>query len=77
MEYQGGMPIVLLTTKTMTHSEEQELLELTRQNNMLLRAILRFVQHDEANDFMTNIVANLVANKIEGNTYVQRSNRIS
>ena len=50
----------------MTRSEEQELLELTRQNNGLLRAILRFVQHDEANDFMTNIVANLVANKMEG-----------
>lgn len=49
----------------MTRSEEQELLELTRQNNELLRAILRFVQHDEANDFMTNIVANLVANKME------------
>lgn len=57
----------------MTYSEEQELLELTRQNNELLRAILRFVQHDEANDFMTNIVANLVANKMEGNTYAQRS----
>ena len=57
----------------MTRSEEQELLELTRQNNMLLRAILRFVQHDEANDMMTNIVANLVANKMEGNTYAQRS----
>ena len=61
----------------MTRSEEQELLELTRQNNELLRAILRFVQHDEANDFMTNIVANLVANKMEGNTYAQRSNRVS
>ena len=57
----------------MTRSEEQELLELARQNNMLLRAILRFVQHDEANDMMTNIVANLVANKMEGNTYAQRS----
>lgn len=57
----------------MTRSEEQELLELTRQNNELLRAILRFVQHDEANDFMTNIVANLLANKMEGNTYAQRS----
>ena len=34
----------------MTRSEEQELLELTRQNNELLRAILHFVQHDEAND---------------------------
>lgn len=61
----------------MTRSEEQELLELTRQNNELLRAILRFVQHDEANDFMTNIVANLVANKMEGNTYEQRQIRFN
>lgn len=53
----------------MIRSEEQELLELTRQNNELLRAILRLVQHDEANDFMTNIVANLLANKMDGNTY--------
>ena len=58
----------------MIRSEEQELLELTRQNNELLRAILRFVQHDEGNDFITNIIANLMANKMEGNTYVQRSN---
>lgn len=50
----------------MTRSEEQELLELTRQNNQLLRAILRFVQHDEANDLSVNILANLMANKIEG-----------
>lgn len=56
----------------MIRSEEQELLELTRQNNQLLRAILRFVQKDEANDFLTNIVANLLANQMEGNTYVQR-----
>ena len=54
----------------MTRSEEQELLELTRQNNELLRAILRLVQHDEANDMMTNIVANLLANKMEGNANV-------
>ena len=49
----------------MTRSEEQELLELTRQNNELLRAILHFVQHDEANDFMTNVIANLVGNRID------------
>ena len=58
----------------MTYSEEKELLELTRQNNELLRAILRLVRHDEATDMMTNIVANLIANKMEGNTYAQRSN---
>ena len=51
----------------MTRSEEQELLELTRQNNELLRAILRFVQHDEANDFVTNVVANIIGNRIDPN----------
>lgn len=54
----------------MTRSEEQELLELTRQNNELLRAILRLVQHDEANDFMTNVIANLVGNRIDPQNYV-------
>ena len=56
----------------MTRSEEQELLELTRQNNEILRAILRLVQHDEANDFIHNIIANLLANRMEGNTNVYR-----
>lgn len=54
----------------MTRSEEQELLELTRQNNELLRAILRLVQHDEANDFVTNVIANLVGNRIDPQNYV-------
>ena len=58
----------------MTPSEEQELLKLIRENNMLLKVILRFVYHDEANDFATNLIANLLANKMEGNTYAQRSN---
>lgn len=53
----------------MTRSEEQELLELTRQNNELLRAILHFVQHDEANDFMTNVIANLIGNRIDPYNY--------
>ena len=56
----------------MTHSEEQELLELTRQNNILLRMILHLVQHDEGNDFIHNVIANLLSNKIDGNTYAQR-----
>ena len=56
----------------MTYSEEQELLELTRQNNALLKMILQLVQHDESNDFIHNIIANLLANKMEGNTYAQR-----
>lgn len=60
----------------MTYAEEQELLQLTRENNQLLKLILRLVQHDEGNDFMTNVVANLVANKMEGNTYGQRQRSI-
>ena len=56
----------------MTRSEEQELLELTRQNNQLLRAILRFVQHDEANDFATNIIANIIGNRIDPYNYGNR-----
>ena len=55
----------------MTHSEEQELLELTRQNNELLRAILHLVQHNEANDFMTNVIANLVGNRIDPQNYAK------
>lgn len=53
----------------MTRSEEQELLELTRQNNELLRAILHLVQHDEANDFIHNVIANLVGNRIDPYNY--------
>lgn len=58
----------------MTYDEERELLKLVKENNMLLKAILKFVHHDEANDFFTNIMANLIANQMEGNTYAQRSN---
>ena len=56
----------------MTYSEEQELLQLTRENNQLLKLILRLVWHDEGNNFVTNVVANLLSNRIDG--YVQRSN---
>lgn len=56
----------------MTYAEEQELLQLTRENNQLLQLILRYVQHDEGNDFITNIIANIIGNRIDP-TYVQRS----
>lgn len=49
----------------MTYSEEQELLQLTRENNQLLKLILRYVQHDEGNDFITNIIANVIGNRID------------
>ena len=50
----------------MTHAEEQELLQLVRDNKQLLKRILRLVKHDEGNDFMTNVVANLLSNRIDG-----------
>ena len=57
----------------MTRNEERELLELTRENNALLKYILRFVYRDDANDFMTNIIANIVGNRLDGGgSYAQR-----
>lgn len=57
----------------MTYTEERELLQLTRENNRLLHEILRFVHRDEANDFMTNIIANIIGNRLDGrNFYEQR-----
>lgn len=50
----------------MTYSEEQELLQLTRENNYLLKLILKLVWHDGGDDFMTNVVANLISNRITG-----------
>ena len=58
----------------MTYSEEQELLQLTRENNQLLKLILRLVWRDGGDDFMTNVVANLLSNRIDG--YGQRYNSI-
>ena len=56
----------------MTKSEERELLELTRQNNKILRAMLRFVQHDDANDFLTNVAANIIGNRLDQYNYAKR-----
>ena len=55
----------------MTYAEERELLQLTRENNQLLKLILRYVQHDEGNDFVTNIIANIIGNRIDP-SYAQR-----
>ena len=59
----------------MTYTEEKELFKLVRENNALLRQILMYVRHDDANDFMTNILANIIGNRIDGGgNYAQRSN---
>lgn len=58
----------------MTYTEEQELLELTRQNHYLLTVICTAVLNNTNDAFIQDVIANLVANKMERNTYVQRSN---
>ena len=58
----------------MTYNEETELLQLTRENNALLKAILRYIKRDDADDFITNIIANVIGNRIDGGAYyAQRS----
>ena len=49
----------------MTYREEQYLLKTVKENNMMLRAIIQYLQHDNDTDFMRNIVANLFANNME------------
>ena len=58
----------------MTRIEEQELLELTRQNNDMLRQIIFYINCIEHNansenvgDFIRNILANLFSNKVDSN----------
>lgn len=46
--------------------EEQELLQLTRENNALLKQILRYIRHDDVTDFFTNIAANIIGNRLDG-----------
>ena len=48
----------------MTPQEEQELLRLTRENNAILRWL--FDHHESpSEDFMMNVIANLISNKYE------------
>lgn len=49
----------------MTHREERELLQLARENNMLLKWILQLIRHDEDNDFTTNVIANIIGNRLD------------
>lgn len=50
----------------MTYAEEQELLQLTRENNILLKEILKHIRRDDVGDFFTNIIANVIGNRIDG-----------
>ena len=50
-------------------AERNELLELTRENNQMLRWIMSYLmheaQHDDTQDFVQNVVANLVSNRVD------------
>ena len=54
----------------MTRNEEEQLLSLTKDNNKMLRDILSILikgtPNDDTKDFLVNIIANLIANKMEG-----------
>ena len=56
----------------MTYSEEQELLQLTRWNNNLLNIIVQIVLHNANDDFIQNVVANMVSNRIDPQNYAQK-----
>lgn len=55
----------------MTFEEEQELLNLTRDNNRMLKEIIAYINLKESqankendDDFFRNVVANLISNSI-------------
>lgn len=56
----------------MSYEEKQELLTLTRCNNRMLNDIINYinlreghVQHENDADFLRNILANLISNKLK------------
>lgn len=49
----------------MTKAEEQEIITLVRENNALLRIIISQITQGNSDDFIKNIIANLVASKFE------------
>lgn len=47
----------------MSDEVEKEILRLTKENNIMLRAILKYIQDkDDAKDFFLNVIANLISN---------------
>jgi hypothetical protein len=42
-----------------------ELLTLLKENNYMLKIIISYLRHDNNIDFINNVIANLVASKIE------------
>ena len=56
----------------MTYDEERELLKLVTENNIMLKSIIKYLNNqigsadsENFNDFMRNIIANMVSTNIE------------
>lgn len=45
---------------------EQEIYELAKENNILLKAIYQKLLENESNDFTQNVAANIVADMLRG-----------
>lgn len=55
----------------MTRTEEKYLLETTRENNRMLRSIIRYINHIERkaneenmDDFGRNVIANVISSRM-------------
>lgn len=51
----------------LSEAGRKELLDLTRENNKLLKTILTIVVNEHASDFQNNIIANIIGNDIMPN----------
>lgn len=56
----------------MTREEEEELLRMSRENNQMIhelrddvKKLTEFVKHDSENDLFNNVVANILAKRLE------------
>lgn len=45
----------------------EELLKLTRENNIMLRHIIQYIHRDDTGEFIKNVIANLISNNMYGN----------
>ena len=56
----------------MTYEEERELIKLTKENNIMLKQIIQYINihgnhTDDGKEFIMNVVANLISNNLYGN----------
>lgn len=51
----------------LSKEERTELLQLTRENNKLLKSILTIISHEHSTDFDNNLLANIIGNFVTPN----------